>query len=185
MKLYGSYTSPFVRHCRILLHESNLAWEFVETDGSASATQTPTKKVPFFKDGDLALTDSSSIVKYLREKNGQPFCLTALEYDHFCMVNTMLEASINLFMLAKDGITPDQSKYLQRHTARIQTTLAELNQRTWREDGPYNDVELRLLCYLDWVLLRKLFTFDEYENLTHLLISARHYLPFVKTAPIG
>lgn len=185
MKLYGSYTSPFVRHCRILLHESNLDWEFVETDGVASAAQTPTKKVPFLRDGDLALTDSCSIVKYIREKNGQPFCFTVLEYDHLCMVNTMLDASVNLFMLEKDGITADQSKYLQRHSARIKASLAELNQRVWRDTGPYNDAELRLLCYLDWVLFRKRFTFDEYTNLTAFLTSARNYLPFTKTAPVG
>jgi glutathione S-transferase len=111
MKLYGSYTSPFVRHCRILLLESGLPCEFIVTDGVASAAKSPTKKVPFLEDGELFLTDSCSIVKYLREKNMQAFCFTAIEYDRFCLVNTLLEATVNLFMLEKDGILPAQSAY--------------------------------------------------------------------------
>ena len=38
MKLYGSYTSPFVRHCRIVLLETQQSCEFIETDQTSSAT---------------------------------------------------------------------------------------------------------------------------------------------------
>lgn len=183
MKLYGSYTSPFVRHCRIVLLESGLPCEFIVTDGVASAAKSPTKKVPFLEDGDLRLTDSCSIIKYLREKNRQAFCFTAIEYDRFCMVNTLLDASVNLFMLEKDGVVPQQSAYLQRHEARIRSGLAELDAMRWPHAGHYNDAELRLLCYLDWVLFRKRFTFDEFTNLTAFLTGARTYQPFVQTIP--
>lgn len=183
MKLYGSYTSPFVRHCRIVLLESGLPCEFILTDGVASAAKSPTKKVPMLEDGELVLTDSCSIVKYLREKNMQAFCFTAIEYDRFCLVNTLLDASVNVFMLGKDGILPEQSAYLQRHQARIQSGLATLETMRWPSAGPYNDAELRLLCYLDWALFRKLFSIDEYTNLTQFLTSARQYLPFSQTIP--
>lgn len=126
MKLYGSFTSPFVRHCRIALLEANLACEFIETDAAASAVKSPTKKVPFFEDGAIALSDSSSILKYLREINGGTFCADAREYDQLCLVNTLMEAAINLFFLERDGITPTQSAYLTRHSARIESGLAEL-----------------------------------------------------------
>lgn len=185
MKLYGSYTSPFVRHCRILLLESGLPCEFIVTDGAASAAKSPAKKVPFLEDGELFLTDSCSIIKYLREKNMQAFCFTAIEYDRFCLVNTLLEASVNLFMLEKDGILPAQSAYLQRHVARIQSGLATLDGMRWPSAGPYNDAELRLLCFLDWALFRKRFTFDEYTNLTAFLAAARAYQPFTQTIPHG
>lgn len=183
MKLYGSYTSPFVRHCRIVLLETGLPCEFIVTDGAASAAKSPTRKVPFLEDGELLLTDSCSIVKYLREKNMQAFCFTAIEYDRFCLVNTLLDASVNLFMLEKDGILPEQSAYLQRHAARIKSGLATLETMRWRSAPPYNDAELRLLCYLDWVLFRKLFSFDEYTNLTQFLNNARSYQPFTQTIP--
>ena len=32
MKLFGSYTSPYVRHCRIVLAQNGQDCEFVETD---------------------------------------------------------------------------------------------------------------------------------------------------------
>ena len=53
MKLYGSFTSPFARHCRIVLLETGQACDFVETDYAASAAASPAKKVPFLQDGDI------------------------------------------------------------------------------------------------------------------------------------
>ena len=36
MKLYGSFTSPFVRHVRIVLLETGLACEFIELIADSS-----------------------------------------------------------------------------------------------------------------------------------------------------
>ena len=47
MKLFGSYTSPFVRHCRIVLAQHQQSYEFIPTDYAQSAQQTPTKRVPY------------------------------------------------------------------------------------------------------------------------------------------
>lgn len=47
MELYGSYTSPFVRHCRIALLQTQQDCQFIETDAQQSATLSPTKKVPY------------------------------------------------------------------------------------------------------------------------------------------
>lgn len=183
MKLYGSYTSPFVRHCRIVLLETNLACEFIETDAAASAVKSPTKKVPFLEDGEIFLSDSSSILKYLREKSGGSFCADAREYDRFCMVNTLMEAAVNLFFLEKDGITPAQSAYLARHNARTESGLAELNNTTLNTQAPYSDAELRLGCFLAWVRLRKRFDFSQFEHLTHFLQQLDNYPPFANTKP--
>ena len=62
MKLYGSYTSPYVRHCRIVIEQLGLACDFVEADYTLSAKKSPSMKVPFLQDGDLQLTDSTSIL---------------------------------------------------------------------------------------------------------------------------
>ena len=106
MKLYGSYTSPFVRHCRIALLETGLACEFIETDQAGSAAKSPTKRVPFLEDGDVFLTDSSSILKHIREKAGTAFLSSASELDLFAMVNTALDATVNLFFLERDHLPP-------------------------------------------------------------------------------
>ena len=73
MKLYGSVTSPYVRHVRVALAQSGFDYTFVEADYAMSAERSPTAKVPFFEDGDLTLTDSTSILKHVREKSGMEF----------------------------------------------------------------------------------------------------------------
>ena len=41
MKLYGSYTSPFVRHCRVALEETGEQYQFVETDYTQKRRRKP------------------------------------------------------------------------------------------------------------------------------------------------
>ncbi|MDO3383603.1 glutathione S-transferase [Gilvimarinus algae] len=183
MELYGSYTSPFVRHCRIALAESGLDCEFVETDRAASAEKSPTKKVPFLRDDTLTLTDSTSILKYIREKSGRVFLEDVAEYDAFCLVNTSLDACVNLFFLELDGITTDRSDYLKRQKARVESTLSELNTMALAHQAPFNDMELRLGCYLAWGLYRQRFSIHAYDNLTHMLQALNNYEPFRDTAP--
>ncbi len=183
MKLYGSYTSPFVRHVRMVLIETGLACEFIETDQAASATQSPTKRVPFLEDGDIFLTDSSSILKYLREKAGQSFCKTAQELDAFCLVNTALDSTVNLFFIKRDGVDIQAIPYLQRQAARIESTVAELNQFLLPTAAPYNDVHLRLACYMGWSKLRKQVDFSSYANLENFYNGIQDYSPFHATLP--
>src|SRR6187551_754505 len=95
MKLYGSYTSPFVRHVRIVLLETAQPFDFIETDQAGSTAKSPTQRVPFFEDGKIFLTDSLSIAKYLREKAGQDYCRSAQELDDICLVNTAMDAAVN------------------------------------------------------------------------------------------
>lgn len=183
MKLYGSYTSPFVRHCRIALEEEKLACEFIETDQAGSATKSPTKRVPFLEDGDVFLTDSSSILKYLREKSGKSFLASATDLDLFSMVNTALDATVNLFFLQRDGVDLQAYEYTRRQAARIESSLAELNQLNLPTVEPYNDVHLRLACYLSWGLFRKRINIDAYENLQKFLAGMNQYEVFLNTTP--
>lgn len=183
MKLYGSYTSPFVRHCRIALTESGLSYEFIETDNNASAQQSPTKKVPFLQDGAITLTDSSVIIRYIREKSAQDYLTDILEHDGFCLVNTSMDACVNLFLLQRDAITTKQSAYLQRQQARITSTLSELEQMSLPNSAPYGDMALRLACYLAWGVYRERFSLAPYPNLAAFLQTINNYPAFAKTAP--
>ena len=183
MKLYGSYTSPFVRHCRIVLLETGLKCEFIETDAAASATQSPTKRVPFLEDGEYFLTDSSSIIKYLREKSGGKFCESAKELDDFCLVNTALETTVNVFFLERDGATASELPYLQRQVARIESSLAEINNLSLPSNAPYNDAQLRLACYIGWAKFRKRVDFSSYQKLEDFFAGINQYAAFAKTAP--
>jgi glutathione S-transferase len=183
MKLYGSFTSPFVRHVRIVLLETGLPCEFIETDQAGSAAQSPTKRVPFLQDGDMFLTDSSSIIKYLREQAGQEFCRTAKELDEFCLVNTALDTTVNLFFLKRDGVDVQSIPYLQRQVARIESSLAELNQLFLPERAPYTDAQLRLACYIGWCKFRQQIDFAPYPALESFYGTISVYPPFVATTP--
>jgi len=182
MKLYGSYTSPFVRHCRVVLFESALPCEFVETDAAGSARLSPTQRVPYFEDGEIKLSDSSAIVKYLREKSGQSFLHSVEEYNLFSLVNTVLDTTINLFFLEKDGLGPEQSKYLSRQKKRIEKGLQELDSLSLSFAKEKDDL-LRLACFLDWGLFRERISLDDYPSLRSFLEDARSYDVFAETSP--
>jgi len=183
MKLYGSFTSPFVRHCRIVLLETNQAFEFIETDQAASAVKSPTKRVPFLEDGNLFLTDSSAIIKHLREKNGASFCSTTEELNKLCLVNTLLDTVINLFFIKRDGVDISGIPYLQRQIARVQSTLEELHSTTFSLQAPYDDADLRLGCFMGWAKLRNQVDFSVYPALEKFYEGILGYDAFEKTKP--
>jgi glutathione S-transferase len=180
-----------VRHIRIALLESGLPCAFVETDAAASATLSPTQKVPFLKytenEQEKHLSDSSAILKYIREKSGKTFFgdakNTLADFDNFCMANTLLDASINLFYLEKDGVTPQSSVYMARQQSRLQTGLAELNKLHFSSSAPFSEAELRIACFLDWALYRKRLSLEGFPALQKLLADLRGYPHFVDTAP--
>ncbi|WP_323814011.1 glutathione S-transferase [Cellvibrio sp. NN19] len=183
MKLYGSYTSPFVRHVRIILLETGFDCEFIETDQAGSSAKSPTQRVPFLEDGNVFLTDSLSIAKYLREKAGQDYCRSPQELDDFCLVNTVMDATVNLFFIKRDDVDITTVPYLQRQAARIQSTLAELNKFTPPLAAPYNDAQLRLACFIDWAKLRNQVDFSVFPNLEKFYAGALNYQPFAATQP--
>ena len=184
IKLYGSYTSPYVRHCRTALNESGLDWELIETDATASATQSPTQKVPFLKHGDVCLTDSSSIVRYVREQAGQSFCPDITDYDLLCTANTLLDACVNLFLLERfGGKDLGGNPYLKRQGARNNTGLAYLESLTLSAQAPFNDGELRLACFLDWGLFRERLSLEGYPKLQAFLSAVRQHPAFASTQP--
>ena len=183
MKLYGSLTSPFVRHVRIALAQSDLAWEFSEADPAMSQERSPTAKVPFMEDGDVLLTDSSSILKYVREKSGAGFLVDIEDYELFAMTNTLLDSALNLFFLEQAGVTPDQVPYLARQRDRVISGAAELNRRFDPAAGIVRDSALRCACFLGWTQFRQRLSLDGLDNLQGLLAAANENALFAETAP--
>jgi len=191
MKLFGSYTSPYVRHCRIALlqegKQEGVDFEFVETDYATSKAESPTAKVPFFQDGDLFLTDSSSITKYIREMAGKDFIPSVNDFDGYALVNTVMDSAINIFLLERDGITFENSDYLKRQAYRVAIGLAELDglikNRLSLGITIDNDFLLRTACFLDWGLYRQRFDFGDFENLVNLLVEAKENGIFESTSP--
>ena len=184
IKLFGSLTSPFVRHCRIALMQSGLEWEMVELDIHTSENPgTPTLRVPFLEDGDVTLTDSTSIVKYVREKSGLTFIPDAKDLDRYCLANTLLDAAINLFLLERSGVDIQTNAYTRRQQKRIQMILSELDSAPLPQPGKLNDADYRVAVGVAWGQFRNRFAIDAHANLQRLLKIAGEDVSFVMTAP--
>jgi len=183
MELFGSYTSPYVRHCRIVMMQLGQAFTLVPTDNDASAKGSPTQRVPYLKDGQRFLGDSMTIVQYARSKAGQAFLADLDDAERFYLANTALEATVNIFQLEKDAITPSQSPYLQRQAARAQSILETLDTAKLEIDGNGSDSVLRLACYFGWALFRKRIDLTPYPNLMKFFDRAQKIPHFAETAP--
>lgn len=183
MILYGSYTSPFVRHCRIELHAASLEYEMVDTDYAASAKGSPTKRVPYLEDGGLRLTDSSSILMHLKHKQGADFLASVAEMEHYQLAGTVLDTAINLFLLEREGQTPANNDYLERQAQRVESGLTALNDQHYSDAAPYTVAQIRTACLLDWGAYRGRFSIDGLENLQRLLSEIQQWAPFADTAP--
>ncbi len=182
MELYGSLTSPYVRHCRIALMQSQLSFKLILTDQTQSAQLIATQRVPFLKDRDVTLSDSASILRYIREKSGQTFLNTVEEFDKFCFVNTVLDSTANLFYLEKFGLDQQANAYTQRQNNRIHGSLLEL-ENSLLSFQAVNDWHLRLACFLDWAIFRHRIQADNYPNLCQFLQQAQQYKIFALTHP--
>lgn len=183
MKLHGSYTSPYVRHCRIALMSSNLAWEFVETDYATSAKSSPTQRVPFLIDGETQLTDSTSILFYIAQKTDGVFLESTEQTELYCMTNTVMDTAINLFLLERDGITPDNSDYLMRQLNRIQSGLIQLSDVISKSQLVENTATVRLACFLEWALFRERISLQSDSPLLAFLKHAQTFANFKQTVP--
>ncbi|MCH8502593.1 MAG: glutathione S-transferase N-terminal domain-containing protein [Aliidiomarina sp.] len=187
MQLFGSFTSPFVRHIRVALADTGLAHEFIETDYSQSAAGSPAQRVPFLRTDvggkTLQLNDSTSILKLIRESAGESFCADVESLDLYCLINTALDTTVNLFLLEREGLTSDANPYLQRQAARIQTSLLALEDYPWPAQLPWDDAGIRLACFMDWALFRQRLDFSNYPTLLKLLNDAKAQPSFVATAP--
>jgi glutathione S-transferase len=183
LKLFGSYTSPYVRHCRIAMLETHTPFELVQADMTVSAQQSPAQRVPYLQDGDVFLSDSAAILRYVREKAGQAFCATPQRLDKFCLVNTAMDACINLFFIGRDGVDVGSIPYLQRQASRIATTLAELDKSALPKIVAMDDADLRLACFIGWAKFRKQVDFAPYVNLEAFYAQMLSYQSFVDTLP--
>ncbi|WP_160152031.1 glutathione S-transferase family protein [Microbulbifer sp. ALW1] len=184
MKLFGSFTSPYVRHCRIALMQSGLDWEMVELDIHTSKDPgTPTLRVPFLEDGAFKLTDSTPIVKYVREKSGDVFIPDAVDLDRYCLANTLLDAAINLFLLERSGLDIDTNVYTRRQQQRIELVLKELDSAPLPESGQLGDADYRVAVGVAWGQFRNRFSIDAHPNLQQLLQIAGDDATFLATAP--
>ena len=164
IELHRSFTSPYVRHCRVALADRGIDDRFVEIDYAASAAASPTQRLPFLLGAGQPVTDSSSILRWVREEGGGRFLADLDAFDRDLMVNTALDTTVNLFLLERDGLEPDRVPYLAPQRDRVVSSLEVLERRFDGVDGTEDD-GLRLACYLSWAAFRKRIDASPYPTL--------------------
>ena len=195
MKLYGVRTSPYVRHARVALTQSNLEWE-LEQVTLDTIGQSPTLRVPFLIDGDLTLSDSSVIVRYVREQSGQAFLATVADHELFALATSVLDTAVNVYLMnigdsadlaevpaGASVIGFDPKTYFERQQERIAVGMQELERCQLSSSQPYTDGEIRLACLLDWAAYRGTIDLSGKDNLCRFLTEIRTWPPFAETAP--
>jgi len=181
MKLYGVRTSPYVRHARVALTQSNLEWE-LEQVTLDTISRSPTLRVPFLIDGDLTLSDSSVIVRYVREQSGQAFLATVADHELFALATSVLDTAVNVYLMnigdsadlaevpaGASAIGFDPKTYFERQQERIAVGMQELEHCQLSSSQPYTDGEIRLACLLDWAAYRGTIDLSGKDNLCRFL----------------
>ena len=138
MRLFGTTTSPYVRRVRIVALELSVPFELVDVfteEGQAAMRQVnPLWKVPTVEIDGQVIFDSRVIDEHLMRHHG-PGPLASLEPDdvgarNVCsVIDGALDALINTFYLARDGVTGEQAAYVAKQHERAAASMAWLEAR--------------------------------------------------------
>lgn len=196
IRLYGSYTSPYVRRVRIVAEELGLPYEQVDTvpaEGQAELRErSPIWKVPVAEiDGQLVL-DSHVITELLLDRYGQgklaPLAIDDLEARNaISIIDGALDALINAFYLEKEGVTFEQAPYLKKQRERAASALAWLDQHTHglfvTSKKQLGLPEIALGTALGWIRFRNVCDVEQYQQLMRCFEALEQRKSFIHTAP--
>jgi glutathione S-transferase len=196
MLLYGTSTSPFVRRVRIVAAELGLACELVDAaseQGQARLRErTPIWKMPAAEiDGALVL-DSHVITELLlsRDKGRvlAPLLLNDLSGRNLIsVIDGALDALLNSFYLAKDGVSSEQSPYLQKQRGRAESALRWLDGQThgsWLTSNQQLGLpEIALGSALSWMRFRDVYPIERHASLMQVLEALEQRPSFASTRP--
>jgi len=160
MKLIGSNPSPFARRVRMWAAQNNVDLALVnldifsEQDRPTLASNNPGRKIPVLIDGDLTLSDSTIILRYLIAKAGK----TPLSWsqEHLLnIINACNDSLVELALSRRSGFdTSDDKLFFNLQNERIAETLSYLNSH-------FNDAILS-------------HTIDEINSMPSRVIATRH-----------
>jgi|TARA_E500000081_G_scaffold148977_1_gene175211 glutathione S-transferase len=172
MKLIGSNPSPFARRVRMWAAQNNVDLALVnldifsEQDRPTLASNNPGRKIPVLIDGDLTLSDSTIILRYLIAKAGK----TPLSWsqEHLLnIINACNDSLVELALSRRSGFdTNDDKLFFNLQNERIAETLSYLNSHL--NDDEFKGCEclnISLYCLLDWICFRELTDFSQHAAL--------------------
>ena len=196
LQLFGTLTSPYVRRVRIVAQELGLHFELVDTatdSGQAALRKlNPLWKVPAVRIQGQAIFDSGVITRHLLRLHG-PGPLTPWSADDLVTCNLVtaidgaLDALINIFYLANDGLEPDQVSYLQKHRDRAAEALSWVEQHAPEQGlgagGRFGLPEVALITALDWMRFRNTYPVDRHPRLAECCAQQAARPSVLATAP--
>lgn len=197
VQLFGTTTSPYVRRVRIVAHELGLPVELVDTSTEAGQIDlreaSPVWKVPAARviDGDARafVMDSGVINALLLQRHGPgplaPYDpLDVEQHNLLTVVDGALDALINVFYLAKDGVTPEQSEYLAKQRARAASACAWLDGQVDALLGERPSLAaIALGTTVDWMRFRDTYPVDEHAGLVRVATKLAERPSFQATRP--
>jgi glutathione S-transferase len=139
---------------------------FSKQDRPTMASKNPARKIPILIDGDLTLSDSSSILRYLLEKKEHPK-LTWPQEHLLTTINACNDSLVELVLCERSGFDTQSDKlFFNLQNERIAQTLDYLN--THLTDDEFKSCEclnISLYCLLDWICFRELIDFNQHQQL--------------------
>ncbi|MCA9710022.1 MAG: glutathione S-transferase [Myxococcales bacterium] len=182
LRLYGTVTSPYVRRVRIVAHELGLGYALVDaaTDAGQAAMRTvnPIWKVPTLELDGRPIFDSRVITEHLLRHHGpgplDPHDPEDLERSNAReVIDGALDALINAFYLAKDGLSREASAYVAKQHERAASAMAWLEARApalWPAgDARFGLAEIGLCTTLEWMRFRDTYPVDRHPALAGVL----------------
>jgi glutathione S-transferase len=200
IRLYGSYTSPYVRRVRIVADELRIPYEQIDTttpEGQAELrSKNPIWKVPAAEVDGILVFDSHAITELLLERYDRagkviaPLPVDDIEARNaISVIDGALDALINAFYLAKEGVTADKTPYMQKQQERAAASLAwlELNVHepfvTSRKR--FGLPEIALGSALGWMRFRKAYDIEQHPRLMRCFEELEKRASFHATQPRG
>lgn len=194
LALYGTVTSPYVRRIRILAHELGLPLTMVDTATDAGQAElratNPLWKVPACRIGETLVFDSGVITQALLQKHGRdhwrPLAPDTPARNRITVADGVLDALINTFYLAKDGITPTQASYVQKQHDRAAAAMAWLDAQVGQAPSAgFGVTELAICTALEWMQFRGTYPVSDHANLVALVGQFAERPSMVATRPPG
>jgi len=172
MQLIGSVPSPYVRRIRIWALQNNCNIELISLDIFSAqdrpkmANKNPARKIPILIDGDLTLSDSNSIIRYLLEKTGKSKLNWPQEHL-LTTINACNDSLVEMLLCERSGLdTQSDALFFNLQNERVAQTLHYLNDHLC--DDEFKSCEclnISLYCLLDWICFRELTDFSAQPQL--------------------
>lgn len=197
MKLYGTYTSPFVRRVRIVAAEVGAPCTLIDTlkeEGQAALRAiSPIWKVPVAESEGAVILDSHVIIEHLLESYGRRNLRAVTTEDRWRESNLInvidgaLDSAINVFYLKRDGADVEGLGYLVKQRARVESAMdwveKQLDQGWFTAEHRLGLSEIYLATAIDWMSFRDAYPVDRHPGLVRFRETHRDVPSLLSTLP--